>query len=74
MLHPDGVEGKKFYDDMLKWKIRWKEDALLPNDPYDYADPPIDWWDMSVYPWEKNNPRIQEIKERRAARDKLKNK
>jgi len=69
MLHPDMVEGKKFYDDLIKWNIRWKEDYEVPNDPYDYGDPPYDWMDISIYPWEKNNPNVLKIKQRRAERD-----
>ena len=68
MLHPDPVEGKKFYDDVVRLHINWKEDRELPNDPYDFADPPIDWMDLSIYPWERNNPHVLEIKQRRAAR------
>ncbi len=70
MLHPDPIEGKKFYDNMLKWNLRWKEDYQVPNDPYDYADPPLDWMDISIYPWEKNNPHVLEIKKRREERAK----
>jgi len=73
MLHPDPVEGKKFYDDLIKWNITWKEDSQLPNDPYDFADPPVDWWDDSVYSWFSKDPnlvkKVADTKQRRAERD-----
>ena len=41
-MHPNEVDGKKFYDKMKKYSVRWNEWRELKDDP-DFSLPPTEW-------------------------------
>ena len=73
MLHPDQKEGEAFYNDIVKWNIQWRENTLLPNDPGDFGDQPVDWWNDGDLPWltPEEKQHQADIKQARAERAKL---
>jgi len=74
MIHPDPILGKEFYDDIVKHEIFWRELIKLPNDCYDFADPPSDWYEDDPPSKKPHNVIRREAKlARRAEREKAKN-
>ena len=41
-MHPNEVDGKKFYDKMKEYSVRWNEWRELKDGP-DFSLPPTEW-------------------------------